>query len=241
MKIFIYGLLLFVLPLTGMAGPFPVPNAGYRTSDGDLIWDEVRLADFPFADQIIPAGYTVGPVVWINSNGWSNVLKGVIADGKKTFGELAIQASEEVESRIILATIAKTGCLTYGAGKSPYPPKIVTREACGTAGVTLATCSAGDRALVIDHGIISRTDTFSTTLPVDITCTENMDVRITTAEPSLRLGTGLTSVLSVDGSRDGRLSLKRGRNTAIIRSDLTNTAAAVGEYSASTVLYIIYQ
>lgn len=248
MKKFLYGMVLsLAIAMPVWAGLFPVPDNikhlgnqwGYQVYQ----FTSYYLIDDPVADQIIPKGYMVWPAAYSPSYGKHSIDDElyVVADGVKTFGTLAIELTGRLADIRFSASILPV-CFTYGAGPNANFGVVISGRTarCTPPETVTASCQTSGSPVVIDHGTITRTDTFSAEAELAISCTADVDVRLNLAEPNLRLGAGLSSVLSIEGSRDGRLSLKSGPNIAVIRSDLTNIAAAVGEYSASTVLYIVY-
>lgn len=228
------------------AGLFPVPtdiSVGVEMQGlvgfNKYTVSSVRLVEDSDADLVLIWGGQVGLAAYNRFMGWTFAGELVKADGQKTYGELAMLAwSRGVNTVSGVNSAFPPECIAFIRTPTNYP---INYSHCGNVGQSFESCDVSQKDIELNHGIISRTGTFTTTSPIEFTCTSGMNVKLIITNPKLQLGAGLTSALSIDGVRDGQqLYLKRGMNTMVIRSELTNTAAVVGQYSASTILYVVY-
>lgn len=250
MKIILYLLsLLFVSPV--FAGNYPVVIVTKTTiaqtepREIDAAYFKTLITDIgPGSEQIPPSGYVVTLFARENNTANDADFAGhVYADGKRTIGEMAIEAynasRSEYQNGAITFYASPYNCVSWGAAPSKVSDwsSLIYPGGCMTLPPVNQTCKFVTPEVLLDHGSLGATDGNKVSEQISLQCTADMDVQFSFPgnEKYIYLGEQKAEITINSQALGSKISLPKGSSSVTIEDKLIGDFPE-GIYTGSSVL-----
>ncbi|MEB8254004.1 hypothetical protein NGI13_00255 [Enterobacter asburiae] len=250
MKIILYLLsLLFVSP--AFAGNYPVvivtkiTIADVGPPEIDAAYIKTLITDIgPGAEQIPPSGYVV--TLFVRQDNMANDIDfagHVYADGKRTIGEMAIEAynasSSKYQNGSFTIRPSANNCVSWGAAPSTVSDwsTFIYPGGCMAFPPVNQTCKFVTPEVLLDHGSLGATDGNKVSEQISLQCTADMDVQFSFPDNGkyIYLG-GQKAEITINSQALGsKISLPKGSSSVTIEDKLIGDFPE-GVYTGSSVL-----
>ncbi|WP_336295396.1 hypothetical protein [Cronobacter dublinensis] len=251
---------LCAVPVFSTSQPIAVITDTWGQMDGTLtIFFKQTILDLgPAGDQIPPQGWYVGiagPMGYSSAHvGELNWIPGnykTMADGKKTFAELAMYVYKDLNAKSVTqfhATNNSGRCLAYLAtplsnvGKAWNPSSYIMPQGCPQAPPSNLYCRFVNDQIELDHKTVTNSQVNGSTAQasLDVSCTSPSTVKfhLIGSDDNIYLQPSGQAKIQINNMPlNSAINLQSGNNSLILQDELSGIDRE-GAYSGSGVLII---